>query len=192
MNKTIVLASASPRRKELLTNLKLDFTVHPSSFEEKAGGLSPEELAQHNALGKAHQVSKEYRDALVIGVDTVVAVADQILGKPKDREDHERMISLLSGKSHKVISSICIINTATDKNMLAYETTLVHMGRISEEEVQAYVDSGEGDDKASGYAIQGLGSLFIKKIEGDYFNVVGLPIYRLRKMFKEFGIKKVI
>jgi len=182
----------SPRRKELLENIRIDFLVHPSSFKEKEGGLSPEELAAHNALGKAHQVSLNYLDALIIGVDTVVAVNEHILGKPKDIEDHKRMIRLLSGKKHKVISAICIINTKTEKTMTAYETTFVSMDRIEEADIEAYVASGEGDDKASGYAIQGLGALFIKKIEGDYFNVVGLPIYRLRKMLKEFGIRNLI
>lgn len=187
--KQLVLASASPRRKELLENLQLDFLIHPSEFEEKDTHLTPEELALHNAIGKAQKVAKYYKDAIIIGVDTVVAFENHFLGKPKDKEDAARILRLLSNTTHKVITAICLFDTKADKNLTATETTLVTMDRLEEADIQAYIESGEGEDKAAGYAIQGLGSLFIKKIEGDYFNVVGLPVYRLRKMLQKLGIK---
>lgn len=188
----IVLASQSPRRRELLEGIGIDFLVHPSKFEEKETHITPEELALHNAMGKAQEVSRHYKDALIIGVDTVVAFNEHFLGKPKDREDHKRILRILSNTTHKVISAICIIDTRSKKNITAIETTFVTVEKLEESDIEAYVASGEGDDKAGGYAIQGMGCLFCKKIEGDYFNVVGLPMYRLRKLLKEFGIKKLI
>jgi septum formation protein len=187
--KQIVLASKSPRRKKLLKGIRVDFIVHPSDFEEKDTHLTPENLAMHNAIGKAQNVARHYKNALIIGVDTVVAVGEHQIGKPKDREDAKRILRLLSGTTHKVVSAICIIDSKTKKNVSGLETTLVTIDRLEESDIEAYINSGEGKDKAAGYAIQGLGSLFIKKIDGDYFNVVGLPIYLLRKLLKEFGIK---
>lgn len=189
MKKQLVLASQSPRRKELLQQIHLDFLVHPGNFEEKDTHLSPEELALHNAIGKAQQVARHYKNALIIGVDTVVAHNDRVFGKPKDLEDAKEILRYLSNTTHKVISAVCIFDTDNDKHLSSIETTLVSMDRLEESDIEAYVNSGEGVDKAAGYAIQGLGSLFIKKIDGDYFNVVGLPIYRLRKMLKSFKIK---
>lgn len=187
--KQIVLASKSPRRQQLLKEIGLDFIVHPSNFEEKETHLTAEELALHNAIGKTQDVARHYQDALIIGVDTVVAVGERFLGKPKNPEDHKRLLRLLSNTTHKVISAICIIDAKSNKNISAIETTLVSMDRLEEADIEAYIKSGEGADKAAGYAIQGRGALFIKKIEGDYFNVVGLPIYRLRKLLKEFAVR---
>lgn len=192
LSKQIVLASKSPRRKKLLQSIKMDFIVHPSDFEEKDTHLTPEELAMHNAIGKAQNVAHHYKNALIIGVDTVVAVGEHQLGKPKNKEDAKRILRLLSGTTHKVISAICIIDSKTKKNISGLETTLVTIDRLEESDIEAYINSGEGKDKAAGYAIQGLGALFIKKIDGDYFNVVGLPIFLLRKLLKEFGIKNLL
>ena len=190
IHREIVLASQSPRRKKLLENLGMKFIVHPSKFEEKDTHLTGEELALHNAIGKAQDIAKHYKDALVIGVDTVVAFEEHFLGKPKDKEDAKRILRLLSNTTHKVISAISIIDTKNKKNVTGIETTFVTMDRLDEADIEGYINSGEGEDKAAGYAIQGMGSLFVKKIEGDYFNVVGLPVFRLRKLLKEFGIKK--
>lgn len=181
----LILASSSPRRKELLTAIGLDFSVHPSNFEEKDTHLTPEELALENAMGKAKDIARHYNDAIIIGADTVVAVDEHFLGKPKDTADARRILKLLSGTTHKVITAIHLINTATNKHLSATETTLVTIDDLTENDIEKYINSGEGQDKAAGYAIQGMGSLFIRKIEGDYFNVVGLPIYRLNKMLTE-------
>lgn len=189
MPKQIVLASASPRRKELLESIGLDFLTHPSDFQEKDTHLTPEDLALHNAIGKAQDIGRHYRDALIIGADTIVVVGDHCLGKPKDHADHQRLLRLQSGTTQKVLTAICIMDTKGHKCLTAIETTLITMDRLEESEIEAYIASGEGADKAGGYAIQGTGALFIKKIEGDYFNVVGLPLYRLRKMLKKLGLK---
>jgi septum formation protein len=189
INKPIILASASPRRQELLEALKLDFIVHSSDFHEKESGMPAHELAIYNALGKAQEVARHYKNALIIGVDTVVAFNDRVIGKPKDEQDAREILRFLSNTTHQVISALCIMDAKTRKTITATETTQVTMDRLEETDIDAYIASGEGVDKAAGYAIQGLGSLYIKGIQGDYFNVVGLPVYRLRKLLREFGIK---
>ncbi|MFH1284141.1 MAG: Maf family protein [Candidatus Peregrinibacteria bacterium] len=188
-DKQIILASKSPRRKELLAMLGMDFMVHASDFEEKDTHLTPEELAIHNAIGKAQDVARHYKNALVIGVDTVVAFEDHMLGKPKDVSDAAVILRLLSNTTHRVISGVCVIDSDKNTAISALETTLVTMDRLEESDISSYVASGEGHDKAAGYAIQGLGALFIKKIDGDYFNVVGLPIFKLHKILQKFGVK---
>lgn len=188
-NKQIILASKSPRRKELLNGIGLKFTVHASSFEEKNKHLSPEELVLHNAIGKAQDIARHYKNAIIIGVDTVGAYQNHILNKPKNKEDAKRLLRIISNTTHKVVSGISVMDADTKKTITAVETTFVTMDRLEELDIEAYINSGEGEDKAASYAIQGIGALFVKKIEGDYFNVVGLPIYRLRKILNKFGIK---
>ena len=187
--KRIILASQSPRRKMLLENINLDFEIHPSNFDELEEHENPEELAIYNAVGKAQSLQRKYDNSLIIGVDTVVAYKDHILGKPKDTQDARRILRLLSKTTHKVISAICILDTKNEKLLTDVVTTFVTMDRLDEKVIDAYIESGEGVDKAAGYAIQGIGSLFISKIEGDYFNVVGLPINKLRKMLKKFRVE---
>lgn len=189
-DKQIVLASASPRRKQLLEEIGMDFIVHPSDFEEKDTHLTPEELAIHNALGKAQKVAKHYKNAIIIGADTVVAFKEHQINKPKDKEDAKDILRLLSNTTHKVISGLCVMDNEGKKVLTTTETTLITMDRLDEEIIEGYVNSGEGVDKAAGYAIQGKGALFISKIDGDYFNVVGLPINKLRKMLLKFGVKQ--
>ncbi len=189
MNKELVLASKSPRRIQLLKDIGLDFIVYPSDFIEKEEGDSARDVAIYNAIGKAQKVTSHFRNSLVIGVDTVVSFQNHIIGKPKDKEDAKRILRLLSSTTHQVITAISIIDSNSNKNIVDTETTDVVMDKLNESDIEAYINSGEGIDKAAGYAIQGKGSLYIKKINGDYFNVVGLPIFRLRKMLKEFGIK---
>lgn len=191
-DKQIVLASQSPRRKELLEGIGLDFVVHPSDFKEKDEHLTPEKLATHNAIGKAQSVARNYKNALIIGADTVVAFQHHQINKPKDENDAKRILRLLSNTTHQVISAITVMDSRSKKTVTAVVTTHVTMDKLEEADIEAYVASGEGGDKAAGYAIQGLGALFIKKIEGDYFNVVGLPIFALRKILKDFGIKRII
>lgn len=189
--KEIVLASKSPRRIELLKELGLTFTSYSPDFHEKTElttGENAEDLVAFNALGKAMEASRHFKDAIIIGVDTIGVSHDQILGKPTDREDAKRLIRLISGTEHSVISGICVMNSASKKSLSKTVETLVEMEKIDEEDIEKYVESGEGDDKAAAYAIQGKGALFIKGIKGDYFNVVGLPIYTLKKLLKEFQI----
>ena len=194
----IVLASKSPRRIQLLEEIGLDFTTYSPEFEEttdKTDKLkSAHDLALHNAIGKAQSAATHFKNAIIIGVDTVGESHGHILGKPKDRKDAKRLIRLISGTKHSVVSGVCVLKTRAGrptKTLSATTETLVTMEKMDEKEIDAYVDSGEGDDKAAAYAIQGKGSLFIKKIEGDYFNVVGLPIYTLKKLLKSFKIRLI-
>lgn len=187
--KIIILASKSPRRKDLLQSIGLNFEIHPSNFEEKSVHLTPKKLVLHNAKGKAEEIAKHHKNAIIIGVDTVGAYKEHILNKPKNKADAKRMLKTLSGTTHKVVSGIHIIDTETGKSLSGTETTLVTMDKLKDEEIDDYINSEEGADKAASYAIQGRGSLYIKKISGDYFNVVGLPIYRLREMLEKLGVK---
>ncbi|KUO69155.1 MAG: hypothetical protein APF77_23505 [Clostridia bacterium BRH_c25] len=187
----IILASNSPRRKELLSQIGVAFEVMPSEFEEQMIELPPPELAEYFAYMKAKDVAASiHTEALVIGSDTVVCL-DEIMGKPEDREDAFNMLRKLSGKAHMVISGLSIINTATGESLTGHESTMVKIKELSSAEITAYVNTGEPVDKAGAYAIQGMASLFVEKIEGDYFNVVGLPLFRLGKMLEHFGVKLI-
>jgi len=187
----IILASNSPRRKELLSQVGVDFEIIPSKFEEQMIDLQPAELVEHFAFMKAKDVALRVQtEALVIGSDTVVCL-DGIMGKPEDEEDAFNMLRRLSGKEHLVISGLSIIDTATGESLTEHESTAVKMKELSKVEIQAYIKTGEPMDKAGAYAIQGMGSLFVERIEGDYFNVVGLPLFRLGRMLEHFGVKLI-
>ena len=162
-----------------------DFISVPSTFEEKDEHLTPEELALHNAVGKAREVAKKHPKETVLGVDTVVAYKNHQLNKPKNDADAKRMLKTLSEKKHKVISAVCLIDGKKGEERSATEETSVKMRKIAKEEIEDYVKSGEGKDKAGAYAIQGKAAFFIEGIEGNYFNVVGLPLFLLGKLLKE-------
>lgn len=162
-------------------------------FEEikEESDLAPEAIAMHNAEGKALEIAKKHPNSLILGVDTIGAYQHHILGKPKDLEDARRILKILNGTTHEVVSGICLIDTENNRKITKAEKTLVTFTKMSPQEIDAYLGSGESMDKAAAFAIQGLGSLFIEKIDGDYFNVVGLPIFRLYQMLKELGEKLV-
>lgn len=187
----IILASNSPRRKELLSQIGVDFEVIPSKFEEQMNGLPPVEMVEHFAFMKAKDVASSVQgDALVIGSDTIVYL-EEIMGKPRDMQAAFSMLQQLGGKQHTVLSGLSIINTATGESLTGHESTRVKMKALSSDEITAYINTGEPLDKAGAYAIQGMGSLFVERIEGDYFNVVGLPLFRLGKMLKHFGVELI-
>ena len=146
--------------------------------------MIPGKIALHNACGKARDVARKFKNALVIGVDTIGSLRGEVFGKPRNEADAKRILRKLSGTTHDVISAICIIDTKTGKEMTAVEKTKVTFVKMSKDEINRYVSSGEQMDKAAAFAIQGLGAFFIKKINGDYFNVVGLPIFKLGRMLK--------
>lgn len=174
----VVLASQSPRRKELLRMICPSFEVRPADIDETLPeGIKAQEAAEYTAKRKA--AACQCGDALIIACDTVVIVGGEILGKPSDREDAFRMLRLLSGKTHEVISGVAIEYKGVRRSFS--QTTLVTFYDMSDDEINAYLDSGEPFDKAGAYGIQGLGGVFVKGIEGDYFNVVGLPVARLRR-----------
>jgi septum formation protein len=185
----IVLASSSPRRKELLEKFGLRFTVDAGAFrEDLSRGMEPHKLAREISLGKADSVAWKYPDALVIGVDTFGILGNRILGKPETEDEACEMLAAISGRWHLVITGFTVIDTACGKIASHSVETKVYIRKISPEEIEAYIKTGEPLGKAGGYAIQGLGALFVEKIEGDYFNVVGLPMYALMNTLREFGI----
>ncbi len=190
--KDFVLASASPRRKELLSILNMKFDVVKSDADESAvpKNLPPNTYVRELAMLKAVSAVKHLkRDMYVIGADTVVECEGEIMGKPKNPEDAARMLRLLSGQTHRVYTGICVLRSEDGFAAGTYACTEVQFRTLEAEEIEAYIASGEPFDKAGGYAVQGLASIFIEEIRGDYFNVVGLPLYKLSKLLKdEFGI----
>jgi len=190
--KKIVLASGSPRRREILENLGIDFEILVSDADESKidkKSVSPPIYVQELALLKAVSAAEKLKDknALIISADTVVCLEGQILGKPKDDEDAEAMLLMLSGKCHSVFSGICVMDAKTLKSVCAKEETKVLFKELTPETIKNYVKTGEPRDKAGAYAVQGLGALFTEKVEGDFFNVIGLPVKRLFDILeKEF------
>ncbi|MBU0981158.1 septum formation protein Maf [Patescibacteria group bacterium] len=191
--KTIVLASLSPRRKELLESIGLSFKVDPpAEYKElKSKSMSAHELVKQNAIGKAQSVAQNYENAIIIGADTVGAFKDHILEKPSSHEDAKRMLHILSGKTHEVLTALCLIDTETGIKQVAVESTRITFVEMSDHDIETYLLYGESMDKAAAYAAQGIGSIFVKSFDGDYFNVVGLPMYRLNLMLKGFDISLI-
>ncbi len=188
----LVLASASPRRQELLRNAGIPFLVQPSDIPEDAlAGESPGSCAQRLAREKALTVFQSRPGDHVLGADTIVVIDGQMLNKPENSADAARMLHLLSGRTHSVITGVCLVDgkksvpSFVDVRM---ETTRVSMAEISEREIQDYIATGEPMDKAGAYAIQGIASRWITRIEGDYCNVVGLPVALVYRMLKEHQV----
>ncbi len=185
----IILASASPRRSQLLSALGLDFTVCPSPADEPAptleDGRNPGAFVERLARLKAGAI-KVKSDDLIIAADTVVVIDNEILGKPADSSHAAAMLRRLRGKTHRVYSGVCLQQGARIES--AHEMTRVTFGDFSDEFIAAYVKTGEPLDKAGSYGAQGKGALLVTKIEGDYWNVVGLPLFRLAAMLREFGV----
>jgi septum formation protein len=185
----IVLASSSPRRRELLALTGLSFSVEPSSYEEVlAPGVKPRLLARRLSSEKAKAVAKKYRNALIIAADTFIAYGDNLMGKPHTETEAIRMLGLLNGRSHSVVTGFTIIDTVTGKSVSRSVETKVWFKKLTKKEMASYARTGEPLDKAGAYAIQGLGSLIVERIEGDYFNVIGLPLSALAEALKKFGI----
>ena len=181
----IILASGSPRRRELLEMLGADFEVCPAVGEELVQpGLSPEETVKALALAKAEEISAVNPDSLVLAADTVVELDGNILGKPKDKANAKAMLSVLSGRAHSVFTGVAVLKGGELR--LEVEETRVYFRKLDEREISAYVATGEPMDKAGAYGAQGLASLFVERIEGDFFNVMGLPVCRVGRMLSEF------
>ncbi len=188
----IILASASPRRKSLMDVLGLDFEVKVSDCEEKIDNKqSVAEAVMSLSMQKAQAVAENCgEDCIIIGADTVVACNNEILGKPKSYEDAVRMLKLLSNNTHSVYTGFTIINNCDGKIITDYEKTDVSFKKLEEKEIYDYVNSKEPMDKAGAYSIQGKASSFVSRLDGDYNNVVGLPIYKLSKyLYNSFDVK---
>ncbi|MBE6915238.1 MAG: septum formation inhibitor Maf [Ruminococcaceae bacterium] len=182
----VILASQSPRRRELLSRVFSSFDVVPSFAEEVAAKTSPDEYVKTLAKAKAEEVaSRVGADCLVIGSDTVVALDGKILEKPKDGDDAFQMLSDLSGRAHEVYTGIAVCKDG--KTIVEHETTRVWFRELGADEISRYIASGEPMDKAGAYGIQEKGAQLVRKIDGDYFNVVGLPICRLCEMLHLMG-----
>lgn len=190
----IILASGSPRRKELMKGLGVPFSVRVSEAEEQSDPELPpyftvEQLSLLKASSVASALKAEGKNGIVIGADTVVVFEDTILTKPADSADAKRMLSALSDHWHSVLTGVTVMNTKTAKSETFYVETKVHFVALSEAQIDAYIKTGEPMDKAGAYGIQGRGGLFVDKIDGDYFNVVGLPVCKLAHVLnEEFGI----
>jgi len=190
--KKIILASTSPRRKEILSKLKLPFEVEDSNYEEDMTlEMLPEKLAEFLSRGKAEAVAIKNKNSIIIAADTFVVFENKLLGKPKNREHAKEMLEMLSGKENQVITGVTIIDTDTGKISSFHSITKVYFDEISSEIIDAYVNTGEPLDKAGAYAMQEIGALLIDRIEGDFFNAMGLPLKRLVKELKDFDISVI-
>ncbi|SDZ91389.1 septum formation protein [Desulfuromusa kysingii] len=195
MEEQLVLASASPRRRELLQQIGLKFQVIPSRAEEHIlPGETPEEHVVRLSLDKANEVAnrKNISGRWFIGSDTIVLCDTQILGKPEDETQAATILKQLSGREHQVLSGYAVIDRQTGKQRSEAVSTRVWFRHLTDQEINAYIATGEPADKAGAYAIQGLGICFVSKIEGSYTNVVGLPLCRLTLAMKELGISLLI
>ncbi|MGM1021708.1 MAG: Maf family protein [Bacillota bacterium] len=189
----IILASTSPRRKELLSFLRLPFDVMPSHADESTPeSWTPQQIVEALAVRKAEAVvniaSQSEEDGLVIGSDTIVVLDGLVLGKPADHADAVRMLTALQGRTHRVFTGVACIHTVTGKTLVRHRQTEVTMKPLSHEQIVAYVNTSEPSDKAGAYGIQGLGATLVESIQGCYFNVVGLPLSLLSDMLSEFGV----
>lgn len=185
----IILASASPRREALLQALWVEYRVIPSFVAE--AGPFPGTTAGHAetlALRKAAEVATRVREGLVLGADTIVDCGGRLLGKPKDRDEARGFLRLLSGRSHLVVTGLALVQASDVRTEVGHEVTEVRMRALTDEEIDAYVQTDEPFDKAGGYAIQGVAEDFIEGIKGSFTNVVGLPLGRLRTLLLQFGI----
>ncbi len=179
----LVLATLSPRRKELFEKFNIDYLAVASDIvEEFESDDEPLQYAMRMAFFKAYSVSKLYENHIVIGTDTIVVYNNEILEKPKDQKDAFRMLKILSGNEHRVISGISIINLASGIKIVDYDITKVRFRNLSDDKILKYIDTNESLDKSGGYGIQGFGGLLVESIAGSYYNVVGLPLVKLDEL----------
>ncbi|MBF8435959.1 septum formation protein Maf [Halanaerobiaceae bacterium Z-7014] len=189
--KLIILASSSPRRKELLNRVSLDFKIDPSEInEDKYTADTPSELVKLLAKEKAKDVGRKYNNAIIIAADTIVICDDQVLGKPKNKKDAFDMLEKLSGSEHLVYTGIAfnIIEDKTIEIISDLDYSIVKMRNYNNKEINSYLNTGEYKDKAGSYAIQGYGSLLVEAIKGSYFTIMGFPVHKLAEILPEFNI----
>lgn len=186
----LILASASPRRRQLLAGLGLPFEAIAVELDEQGvNEPTPDRLVRRLAVEKAERVARQRPDAIVIGADTVVVHGGEVLGKPRDASDAVTMLRRLSGQTHHVYTGVAVVCQAEGRELVEHEVTAVTFGELTPRAIERYVASGEPLDKAGAYGIQGVGATLVRRVEGCYFNVVGLPLYRLARMLAAFGIE---
>lgn len=185
----LILASSSPRRAEILRSAGVSFTVLSSAVDETpVPGETPQQHVQRLAEAKAELVAaRAIAPAIIIAADTVVVLDGQILGKPRSTDEARRMLELFSGRTHSVVTGVCVLRLPEMERREFVETTLVHFARLSRDDISRYLSTEEPYDKAGAYAIQGRGGRFIPRIEGCYFNVVGLPLAHVIAAIRELG-----
>ncbi len=186
----LVLASGSPRRDSILNQLGLKHITIPSRIDERS--IKAKNVRTHAkklAMLKAGKVAPKFKDSIIIGADTLVAVNGKVFGKPKDRKDAIRMLCKLSGRTHQVITALCIIDTRSNKKIVKLVSTSVRFRKLDNQTIREYVRSGEPLDKAGAYAIQGKGAALVESINGDFYNVVGLPVPVLLEVLKRLHIR---
>jgi len=187
--KKIILASSSPRRKEILLKTGLSFEIQESNYEEDMSlPMSPEDLSEYLSLGKAKSVADKNSDAIVIAADTFIVYEDKCLGKPKTKLLAREMLNMLNGKENNIITGVTIIDTTNNHIVSFHEITKVFMKQMSSETIEAYINTGEPLERAGGYSLQEKGAILVEKIDGDFFNAMGLPLNRLAEELKDFGI----
>lgn len=185
----LILASGSPRRRELLAALGFPYVVQASDVDESCDAeLAPEAIVEELSLRKANAVAAEKTNGLVLGSDTIVVLDNQVLGKPQDEADAFRMLRLLTGREHIVYSGIALVDAASGRYEVAHSSTKVRMRSMSDDEILAYIATKEPMDKAGAYAIQGIGATIVESIVGDYFTVVGLPLALTANLLKRFDL----
>ena len=188
-NADFVLASASPRRRELLAQLGLSFIVVPSKLQEiNQSGMKPHVHATYFAEAKAKEVANHHPHQWVLGADTIVVLGQEILGKPADLTEASSMLSRLGGQSHRVITSICLANASMEVLESEWVETKVFMRILSGDDIEGYIRTGEPMDKAGAYGIQGIGGCLVQRIEGSYSNVVGLPLCETLELLRRHGV----
>lgn len=188
--KTLILASASPRRRKLLEKAGLKFIIDPSGYKEiTEKKLSPDKLVEHLSFQKAKVVTSRHKNSVIIAADTLIVCGGKILGKPKNMTEAKKMLKFLNGKMHYVITGFTVYDTAFDKFVTKSVRSKVYFNQVSGKEIENYIFSKKPFDKAGGYGIQELPESFVRKIVGDYANVIGLPINALLKELKKLGVK---
>ncbi|KKP59268.1 MAG: septum formation inhibitor Maf [Candidatus Magasanikbacteria bacterium GW2011_GWC2_34_16] len=189
LSKKIILASTSPRRKELFGKLGLPFVVEASDYEEDMTlKMPPQKLAKFLSYGKAAVVAKKHKSGIVIGADTFVVFNNHLLGKPKSKAEAKKMLKKLSGKRVDILTGLAIIDVDSGKKINTIDVTKVFIRKLTDQEINNYIASGEPMDKAGAFAIQGLGAVIIKRIEGDFMGAMGLPLFILAKELKKIGV----
>lgn len=188
--KKIILASGSPRRKQLLEQIGLDFEVAVSNVDEAFNpDLKPNQQPGYLSKKKAQAVAAKFPSSIIIAADTLVVVGNEVMGKPKDKMDAKRILKKLSGKMHLGITGFTIIDTSSGRSITKSIETKIWFRKLTENEIVSFVEREKPYDKAGAYAIHELASIFVEKIEGDFFNVVGLSVYELANELKKFGVK---
>lgn len=186
----IYLASKSPRRISLLNELRVAFETKPVAVQEISSDpfLGPAEIAMENATRKAQEAAQDLEEGLVIGVDTIVYVEGKALGKPRDRREARQMLTLLCGRTHEVYSGVAVLDTASARMEKKFARTKVTFRSLSDEEIEIYLSNTDPYDKAGGYTLTGPGTLLVTKVEGCYYNVLGLPMIVLDELLRKFGV----